>query len=327
MNNINNSQPDGAVQKASLGNLSNGICLEPHFRAIQVKFTKEINEKQKEVTERLEIGQQEQHLLDALLGLVNFGTNEQGLELSADLQKKLNGIAQLGQEQFVDPKEIDLELENDNLNDKQRNDLIAEKNAAIKRIKAEASAVEMLNRMGFSFTVKAEGNDVNFNNLIADLERPENAEHPLKELFTKMGIDRNNPKPTPEQLKQITAAANKTHTASELSRETGEPVDLSKETDAEKQARIANQFANRAVRELLHAHNLLGRETKLDKRNADQVAHNIKGLIKEKESANGLDQKKSMALENQLNKMYEALITCAKKWSEAIEKMARAIKG
>lgn len=294
--------------------------LEKEFFMLEILFSKQIEKKQAEVTERMEFCQNELNILNHLLGLVHAGSTDEGLEITPQLQQTLAKIAMLDQEPFTNPAQEEA----------------TKKAEATKRLAAENRAIEMLNEIGLPLAINydvektSEEQKASLKNLIAELK--DMPDHPLSKLLVTKGILLHpslkkehplshileikdailNPTLTTDQLNAITEAANKIDSGS---------------TEKDEQKRIQEQYENRQVREMLHKHKLLSYPSKLDKGNTKQLAQNIKGVLKRKEALNSLDSRKAANLESHINKLYEMLNVMAKKYSDAIERFARHIRG
>jgi|GEM_PF-7034481 len=321
MNGIENND-DVRVKKAELGNLATGSSLAPLFRAIEMSFATSTNEKQRVVQAKIEKGINEVNELNKLRGDIFKDITDDGFVVSADIEAKLQKMAMLDpksmETSFANPFEIEAALSAEGLDlpptrKEAYERLISE---AKIRLKDEANGIEMLSRAGLGFTVPLDTKADAFNALKVELALPENANHPLKRLLESLAI--GDAAPTAEQQAAIVAAAN----ASDL------VIDPALENDpAAIKAQTKKQFANRQIREKLQEYKLLDRQKNFTKRKAEAMTDTLNQLIKEKEMTNGRDSKESQSLLELLNKVYDMLITCVKKESDAIVKMASHIKG
>lgn len=317
-------------------------ALEPELMIIEALFSKQVNLKKAEATDKLEVGQNQVKMLDKLQNVINLSSTSEGMAVSEALKNLLN-------------KELDTNAFDQTQKNKDLLDLLRKIKESLesKQVPDFQPLFAFLNdHPNKSMSAKLESLGIvdgsqptkrqlaNFREVIEDKEAKNTSREYRKaqhdtfiQLIKESGILFKAQPYNNQNLQNLfnELAGQPQHPLNAKLGEIG-IVAGKKPTDAQLNAlvEIANgdeSPENRKMRQLLRDHGIIGLPENFTKQQTDGILSRIKRDIKEKEIFNNVETRKIQEFDSLMHKLYQTLMSNAKVLNEIKKKMASNIKG
>jgi len=335
-------QPEDQAKAVEKAGYNHAPSLVPEIKLIEALFSKQVDAKKEQATDRLEVGQNQTRILDRFQNIINASTTAEGMVVSDELKTMINkeldsdafdqsqkskdllailktiketvdskGVpnfqplfvflnqdpdntmsARLASLEIVDgtqPTEVQVQKFMNIIAEKE-----AKNNAREFRREHHNKLLELFKTSGLAFQAEPYRQE-KFQHLFGELATK--PEHPLNAKLAEIGIVAGQ-KPTDEQFKRLLEVVN---------------GDESKEV--------------RDSRKLLREEGIIKLPERFTRPQAENILHQTRQEMKVVEAFNNTETRKISELDSTMNKMYQALMSCAKTLHEIIKKFASGIRG